>query len=279
MLHPRKLRLFILSGLGALFLGIGTAAATVPDKAEIQQLVVEEALHNGTVPPSLALGVAKVESGFDARAESRVGARGVMQIMPATARGEFQVSADSLWDARTNIRLGVTYLERLYRQYGNRWDAALSHYNGGTLKDGRPHDYTRRYVADVMAWARRFERDRTAATLVADAGTMPPADAVASSPAPYWLFEEPGIERNWRDYLKTADRWLKDPKGARLPEAEPFRDVWEPPSTNTWTPVSDTTRPSEQLRQKIQDFRRGILNRINEAPDHKSAPRVGPRFG
>lgn len=97
-------------------------------------MVVEEAHRNGTVPPSLALAVAKVESGFDEGAESSFGARGVMQIMPKTAKDEFQVSADRLWDPRLNIQVGIAYLEQLYHQYGQRWNLALSHYNGGTLK-------------------------------------------------------------------------------------------------------------------------------------------------
>ena len=142
--------------LGLSFLLSSAAGATVPDRTEVQRMVVEEALRNGTVPPALALGVARVESGFRAGVESHKGARGVMQIMPATAKGEFGADPDDLWDARTNIRIGVAYLERLYRLYGNRWDAALSHYNGGSLKNGRPHGYTRGYVSDVMAWARRF---------------------------------------------------------------------------------------------------------------------------
>ena len=146
------------AGLLALLLlqGPGVQAEAL-DSDAIRRMVIEEARRNGTVPPSIALGVAKVESGFRANVESHKGARGVMQIMPATAAGEFGRSADELWDPRTNIRLGVAYLERLYRQYGNRWDAALSHYNGGTMRGGRgsaarPHGYTRRYVADVLAW-------------------------------------------------------------------------------------------------------------------------------
>ena len=249
------------------------APAAVPDKAAVKRLVVEEALRNGVVPPALALGVAQVESGFKPRVESHKGARGVMQIMPATARGEFGVGADSLWDARTNIRLGVTYLERLYRQYDNRWDAALSHYNGGTLKNGRPHGYTRKYVADVMAWTRRFERDRTVSTLVASAAPAAPRRAAGTGgSAVYWLFDEPGIERSWRDYLKTADRWLNAPQDA-------FRDVWEGKPTSRWVPVDSNPRPSERLQRKTRDFRRGILNRINEAPDTVPVTGATPRFG
>jgi soluble lytic murein transglycosylase-like protein len=60
---------------------------------------------NSPVPPSLALAVAKIESDFNAHALSTAGARGVMQIMPATARSVFGVGKDELWNARLNVQL------------------------------------------------------------------------------------------------------------------------------------------------------------------------------
>lgn len=72
--------------------------------------------------------------------------------MPETARSEYGLPADSLWDPRTNIRTGVDFLARLYESYGRDWERALSHYNGGSLKNGRPHGYTREYVSTVFKW-------------------------------------------------------------------------------------------------------------------------------
>jgi soluble lytic murein transglycosylase-like protein len=128
---------------------------------DIQRMVIEEAM-NSRVPPALALAVARVESNFEPRAESPVGARGVMQIMPKTARDVFGVHESQLWNARLNIRLGLNFLEQLHDQYGQRWDLALSHYNGGTLAGGSgaaavPHDFTRKYIADVQRWQRYYE--------------------------------------------------------------------------------------------------------------------------
>lgn len=127
---------------------------------DVQRIILEEAA-NGRVPPALALAVARVESNFAARALSPAGARGVMQLMPKTARDVFGVREDELWNARLNIQLGLDYLEQLYDQYGGRWDLALSHYNGGTLTGGAgaraiPHTYTRKYVADVLHWQRVY---------------------------------------------------------------------------------------------------------------------------
>ena len=130
---------------------------------EVQRMIVQEAQVN-RVPAALALALAKVESNFDERATSPVGARGVMQIMPKTAQDEFGVGADYLWNARTNIRLGLKYLTQLYDMYGKRWDLALSHYNGGSLKGGSgadaiPHDYTTQYVADVLRWQQVYAKN------------------------------------------------------------------------------------------------------------------------
>lgn len=152
-----RLPALILATLGLILLYYAGAQAATPH--EVQRMVIEEAL-NSRVPPSLALAVARVESDFRDDVESSAGARGVMQIMPATAIGEFGVAPDELWDARFNIQLGVHFLEQLIDRYGGRWDAALSHYNGGSLKgSGRhvaPHGFNRDYVANVLRWQSRY---------------------------------------------------------------------------------------------------------------------------
>lgn len=173
--------------IGIVF-GIVAADAVAATRTEIKQIIIEEA-QRSTVPPALALAVAKVESDFQDRVESHKGARGVMQIMPKTARDVFGVAADELWDPRLNVQLGIDYLEQLYEMYGRRWELALSHYNGGTLKGGpganaTPHGYTRKYVADVTRWWGRYgEQQKVWGTMIADAGTVQPAAAAPASAA------------------------------------------------------------------------------------------------
>ena len=153
------------SVIAALMLSVSALGVIAPAEAasrtEVKRMLIEEA-RNSLVPPALALAVAKVESDFQDRVRSNKGARGVMQIMPATARREFGVDVDELWDPRLNVQLGIDYLERLHAQYGGRWELALSHYNGGTLKggtgaDAKPHGYTRKYVSDVLRWWQRYQ--------------------------------------------------------------------------------------------------------------------------
>lgn len=139
---------------------ITRVAAAPRGRQQIMSLVVREAADLG-VAPSLALAVAHAESNFDPRALSHKGARGVMQIMPATARGEYGIAADRLWDPRTNVRLGLHFLRRLQLRYG-RTDLALSHYNGGSVAgrppNARPLAATRVYVARVQRLQAMYRR-------------------------------------------------------------------------------------------------------------------------
>ena len=131
-----------------------TPPAARPDTPTIRRLVMREADNLG-VPKDLALAVAHAESGFDPNALSHKGARGVMQIMPATARGEYGVDPDALWDPRVNVRLGLHFLGRLIRRYRGRVDLALSYYNGGSRVGRWPNarviPATRPYVRRVLA--------------------------------------------------------------------------------------------------------------------------------
>jgi len=132
---------------------------SAPERTAVKSLIRAEALRMG-VPVSLALAVAHTESYFNPRAVSSAGARGVMQIMPRTARDEFGVGEDELWDPRLNIQLGLSFLEQLIDRYGGRWDLALSHYNGGSLHGrgagAKAHGFTRRYVQSVLKWEKRY---------------------------------------------------------------------------------------------------------------------------
>ncbi len=133
-----------------------------PERSEIKRLVAREARNLG-IPVSLALAVAHAESNFDPRAESHAGARGVMQIMPATGRGEYGVSPDMLWDARLNARIGLHFLGRLITRYKGRVDLALSYYNGGSAVGAWPNarviPATRGYVRRVRKLEAKYRRE------------------------------------------------------------------------------------------------------------------------
>lgn len=139
----------------------GTYQAGPLARTDVKRLVAEEAVRM-RVPISLALAVAHAESNFDPSALSHKGARGVMQIMPLTARSEYGIQPHYLWNPRINIRVGLHFLKRLLHRYDGRVDLALSYYNGGSAVGDLPHarviPATARYVAKVHRLRNHYRR-------------------------------------------------------------------------------------------------------------------------
>jgi soluble lytic murein transglycosylase-like protein len=91
----------------------------------------EAALENG-IDPEIAFGLVRAESGFRSGATSRVGAVGLTQLMPGTARWlEPGVTRSDLRDPETNVRIGFRYLRSLIDQFNGDVDLALIAYNRG----------------------------------------------------------------------------------------------------------------------------------------------------
>jgi hypothetical protein len=169
----RGLLILTLSAVGAFGLPLsahaksGDPAGTAshgqiqPTKTWLMQMIVQEAGKTDNVTPSVALAVAKIESGFRPHVVSSAGAIGVMQIMPKTGRDVFRLSRTELFDPAINIRAGVTFLDQLITQYDGRIDLALSHYNGGSRVTAGPTPKiipaTRGYVIKVLAAAQAYE--------------------------------------------------------------------------------------------------------------------------
>lgn len=81
--------------------------------------------------PYLMISLMRQESAFNDRARSPVGALGLMQLMPKTARRMEHISRNALYDPNVNIRLGVRFFSRLNERYGGESDLALAAYNAG----------------------------------------------------------------------------------------------------------------------------------------------------
>lgn len=95
---------------------------------EFLKMVYQEA-KRAELRPELVLSVIQIESNFDKYAISRVGARGLMQVMPFWVK-EIGKPSDNLFDMRTNLRYGCSILRHyLNREKGNL-RRALARYNG-----------------------------------------------------------------------------------------------------------------------------------------------------
>ena len=113
------------------------------------------------VDPSLAYAIIRQESGFDPGIVSPAGARGLMQLMPATARevaGKLGLSSSDAkltTDPQFNMRLGSTYLAQMIEGQGGSFVRAIASYNAGpgrvrqwVAERGDPHDPN----IDIVDW-------------------------------------------------------------------------------------------------------------------------------
>lgn len=120
---------------------------------------IAEAARLHGVDPSIVRAIIHAESAYNPNALSRVGAQGLMQLMPATAR---RFGVTNAFDARQNIHGGVQYLAWLLRRFKGDLTLAAAGYNAGEgavdkYKGVPPYSETRRYVERVRLLADRYK--------------------------------------------------------------------------------------------------------------------------
>jgi soluble lytic murein transglycosylase-like protein len=111
-------------------------AAKYRDKGYNVTPSLADAIHSAAVEagiaPEVAFGLVRTESAFRNSATSHVGAIGLTQLMPATARWlEPGTTRKDLRDPETNVRIGLRYLARLIDRYDGDTRLALTAYNRG----------------------------------------------------------------------------------------------------------------------------------------------------
>jgi len=136
------------------------AAPAAPKKpavslADIEGLIEKYAEENN-LDPVLIRSIVEQESGFNHLAVSRAGARGLMQLMPATAQS---LGVRNSFDPEENIRAGVRYFRSLMDKFDENLELSLAAYNAGeniVSRLGRIPDYkeTKAYVASIK---RKYE--------------------------------------------------------------------------------------------------------------------------
>ncbi len=153
--------------IGMFEAGVGAATRATELAGVPYAEILLAAAENHSVDPLLLAAIVEVESRFDPRAVSPVGARGLMQLMPAHA------AADP-FDPAQNVDAGARYLGRLLERYDADLQLALAAYNAGPANVSRfggvpPFRETRRYIEKVT----RLYRQRLESAWAAEGRAVP----------------------------------------------------------------------------------------------------------
>jgi soluble lytic murein transglycosylase-like protein len=118
------------------------------------QPLILEAAYRYKVEPEIIKAIIMAESGFNPKAVSKVGARGLMQLMPQTARS---LGVEDSFKPAHNIDAGVRYFKHLLDQFDGEIKLALAAYNAGSYnvrKSGGipPFKATKFYINKVLKY-------------------------------------------------------------------------------------------------------------------------------
>jgi soluble lytic murein transglycosylase-like protein len=122
--------------------------------------MVESASRTHGVDVALVHAVISAESGYNPSALSKAGARGLMQLMPDTAR---RYGVQNIHDPMENINGGVRYLRDLLTLFNGNLELAVAAYNAGenaVIRYGNkipPYAETANYVPKVLGFYRKFQ--------------------------------------------------------------------------------------------------------------------------
>jgi soluble lytic murein transglycosylase-like protein len=141
---------------------LAVSAANLPLPAgaiPFQNLIVAAARKYG-LDPALLAGLVKQESNFNPNAGSAAGAKGLTQLMDATAKG---LGVTDPFDAAQSLDGGAKFLSGLLKQFHGDQSLALAAYNAGpgaVQKYGGipPYQETQRYIPKVLGYAAQFSR-------------------------------------------------------------------------------------------------------------------------
>ena len=139
------------------------APVYMPSLADMKRYsaIVESAARAHGVDSALVHAVISAESGYNPSAVSRTGARGLMQLMPATAE---RYGVQNIMDPTENIIAGVKYLHDLLTMFQGNLELTVAAYNAGenaVIRYGNkvpPYAETMGYVPKVLAFYRKFQQ-------------------------------------------------------------------------------------------------------------------------
>jgi len=116
--------------------------------------IIIEVAGRHEVDPALVRAIIMAESGYNPKAVSKRGAKGLMQLMPLTAKS---LGVQDIFDPEHNINAGVEYFKRLLNQFDGNVKLALAAYNAGSRKVRKyrgipPFNATKTYIKKVFEY-------------------------------------------------------------------------------------------------------------------------------
>ena len=147
---------------------------------------ITEASEKHRIDRALIESVIKAESAFNPRAVSRKGAKGLMQLMPATAA---ELGVNDAFDPRANIEAGTRYLQHLLVKYNQDLAKALAAYNAGPHRVEQyngvpPYRETHAYVVKVISEFNRKKLAERGGLVAASRAQPAPRSTQASTTQP-----------------------------------------------------------------------------------------------
>jgi len=125
--------------------------------------IIMQAARTYKVDPSIIKAIIKAESGYNPKAVSHRGARGLMQLMPKTAES---LGVEDSFCPEQNILGGVKYFKQLLNQFNGNTELALAAYNAGSRKVRKykgipPFKTTRLYIKKVFEYHQEYQQQIT----------------------------------------------------------------------------------------------------------------------
>jgi len=123
------------------------------------QPIVLKAANRYKVDPAMVMAIIMAESSYNPKAISKKGAKGLMQLMPTTARS---LGVKDIFNPEHNINAGVRYFKKLLNQFDGDVELALAAYNAGSrkVKEHRgipPFRATKYYIKKVIKYYRHYK--------------------------------------------------------------------------------------------------------------------------